>query len=127
MATGSDGARRAARRPGTSATRRTPVDTARGALVLIGGACSPDGDALGTFVRLAGADHGAGIVGFTTASSNPGRGAAAWRKDFSSIGVANVDFPIVDTRDKANDATLAQRVRSAAGVFLGGGDQVHLI
>ena len=51
--------------------RRTPVDGARGALVLIGGGCSPDGDALGAFIRLAGADHGAPIVGFTTASSSP--------------------------------------------------------
>ena len=96
MATGSDGARRAARRPGTSAARRTPVDTARGALVLIGGACSPDGAALGTFIRLAGADHGAPIIGLTTASSNPVRAAAAWQKDFASVGVANVDIPIVD-------------------------------
>ena len=30
-------------------------------------------------------------------------------------------------RDTANDASIADRVRSAAGVFLGGGDQVHLI
>ena len=127
MATGSDGARRPARRTTTSAARRTPVDTARGALVLIGGACSPEGDALGTFIRLAGADRGAGIVGFTTASSNPARAAAAWRKDFAAAGVVNVDIPIVDTRERANDAAIADRVRDAAGVFLGGGDQVHLI
>src|SRR3954469_22122409 len=100
MATGSDGARRAARRPGTSATRRTPVDTARGALVLIGGACSPGGDALGTFIRLAGAVNGASIIGLTTASNNSVRAAAAWRKDFASAGVANVDIPIVDSRDR---------------------------
>jgi cyanophycinase len=127
MATGSDGARRAARRPAPSAARRTPVDAARGALVLIGGACSPDGDALGTFIRLAGADHGAAIVGLTTASSNSARAAAAWRKDFASVGVDNIDIPVVDTREKANDAAIAERVRAAAGVFLGGGDQVHLI
>jgi cyanophycinase len=119
---------RRGRRSATAApTRRKPADAARGALVVIGGGCSPDGDALGAFIRLAGADQGAPIVGFTTASSNPARAAAAWRRDFDSVGVHNVDFPIVDTRDKANDASIADRVRGAAGVFLGGGDQVHLI
>jgi len=127
MASGSDGARRPAQRSSTSAARRTPVDTARGALVLIGGACSPDGDALGTFIRLAGADRGAGIMGFTTASSNPVRAAAAWQKDFAAAGVENVEFPVVQNRDAANDAALADRVRESPGLFLGGGDQVHLI
>jgi cyanophycinase len=119
---------RRGRRSATAApTRRKPAAAARGALVVIGGGCSPDGDALGAFIRLAGADQGAPIVGFTTASSNPARAAAAWRRDFDSVGVHNVDFPIVDTRDKANDESIADRVRGAAGVFLGGGDQVHLI
>jgi cyanophycinase len=119
---------RRGRRSATAApTRRKPAAAARGALVVIGGGCSPDGDALGAFIRLAGADQGAPIVGFTTASSNSARAAAAWRRDFDSVGVHNVDFPIVDTRDKANDESIADRVRGAAGVFLGGGDQVHLI
>jgi cyanophycinase len=107
--------------------RRTPVDGARGALVLIGGACSPEGDALGAFIRLSGADRGAPIVGFTTASSKPDRSAAAWKRDFDSVGVHNVEIPIVGKRDEANVASIAARVRDAAGVFLGGGDQVHLI
>jgi cyanophycinase len=103
------------------------VDGARGALVLIGGASSPDGDALGAFFRLSGADHGAPVVGFTTASSNPRRAAELWRRDFESVGVHNVEIPIVDTRDKANDQGIADLVSGASGVFLGGGDQVHLI
>jgi cyanophycinase len=114
------------RRP-ASATRRASADVARGALVLIGGACSPDGEALGAFLRLSGADRGAPIVGFTTASSNPRRAAAAWRRDFAAGGAPNVMFPIVDSRDRANDEGIADQVRGAAGVFLGGGDQVHLI
>jgi cyanophycinase len=76
---------------------------------------------------LSGADHGAPIVGLTTASSNSVRAAAAWRRDFASVGVHNVDFPVVDTREKADDDSIADRIRDAAGVFLGGGDQVHLI
>lgn len=95
--------------------------------MLIGGACTPGGEALGAFLRLSGADHGASVVGFTTASSNPRRAAAAWRRDFASVGAPNVDFPIVDTRDAANDAAIADRVHAASGIFLGGGDQVHLI
>ena len=103
------------------------MDEARGALVLIGGACHPEGEALGAFVRLSGADHGAPLIGFTTASGNPVRSATAWKRDFASIDIRNIDFPLVDTRDKANDASIADRVRDAAGIFLGGGDQVHLI
>ena len=117
---------RATRRQ-TAGTRRAPADAARGALVLIGGACTPDGSALGSFLRLSGADRGAPVVGFTTASSNPRRAATAWRRDFAAAGAANVTFPIVDSRDRANDPAIADRVREAAGVFLGGGDQVHLI
>jgi cyanophycinase len=117
---------RATRRQPT-ARRRTPADVAHGALVLIGGACTPDGEALGAFLRLSGADHGAPVVGFTTASSNPRRAAAAWHRDFASAGAPNVSFPIIDSRDGANDEAVADRVRAAAGIFLGGGDQVHLI
>ena len=85
------------------------------------------GDALGCFIRLAGADRGAPVVGFTTASRNPKGAAAAWKRDFIDAGVSHVEIPIVDTRDAANDPTVAAMVREASGIFLGGGDQVHLI
>jgi cyanophycinase len=111
----------------TQRARRTPVDSARGALVLIGGACTPNGEALGAFIRLAGADKGAPIVGFTTASSNAARSARAWREDFRSVGVSNVEIPIVTARDQADDEGIATLVSGASGIFLGGGDQVHLI
>jgi len=127
MADADNGNRRGRRaRPGTH-TRRVPVDQATGALVLIGGACTPGGEALGAFIRLAGADRGAPLVGFTTASRNPARAATAWRHDFESVGVHNIEIPIVGTRTAANDPAVAALVASAAGIFLGGGDQVHLI
>ena len=119
--------RRGKRTAGATSARRKRAADARGALVLIGGGCTAGGDALGAFIRLAGADNGAPVVGFTTASGNPARAAAAWRRDFATAGVHNVDIPVVDNRDRANDASIADRVHSAAGVFLGGGDQVHLI
>ena len=121
-----NGNRRAARPGRKSIARRTPVREARGALVIIGGGCTPDGEALGSFLRLAAGGVGP-IVGLTTASSSPARAAAAWRKDFAAAGVHDVEIPIVNTRDKANDASIADLVRRAAGVFLGGGDQVRLI
>ena len=121
-----NGRSRARSRTG-SRTRRTPVDGANGALVLIGGACTPNGDALGAFIRLAGADQGAPIVGFTTASSNAVGAAKAWREDFATAGVSNVEIPIVTARDQAEDAGIANLLAGASGIFLGGGDQVHLI
>ncbi|HUQ82862.1 MAG TPA: cyanophycinase [Gemmatimonadaceae bacterium] len=113
-------------RTGTRA-RRAAVDKATGALVLIGGACTPNGEAFGSFIRLSGAAGGAPIVGFTTASRNPVRNAAGWRRDFASAGAHTVEMPIVASRDAANDPAIAALVDSAAGIFLGGGDQVHLI
>jgi len=111
----------------TASRRRAPLDGARGALVLIGGACTPNGDALGAFIRLAGADDGAPVVGLTTASRNPVKAAAAWQRDLAAAGAHTVDMPIVATREQANDPAIAERIHGAAGVFLGGGDQVRLI
>jgi len=108
-------------------SRRVPADQGRGSLVLIGGACTPQGEALGAFLRLSGADKGAPVVGFTTASRSPKGAAAAWKRDFMAAGVSHVEIPIVDTRDAANDPNVIARVRDASGIFLGGGDQVHLI
>jgi cyanophycinase len=103
------------------------MDQARGSLVLIGGACTPEGEALGAFLRLSGATRGSPILGLTTASGRPERAAAHWRRDFAAAGATNVEFPIVRTREQANDADTAALVRAASGIFLGGGDQVHLI
>jgi cyanophycinase len=123
-----DNGNRRGRRPRTGgARRRAPADQATGALVLIGGACAPDGDALGAFIRLSGADRGGPLVGLTTASHNPVRAAAAWRHDFETAGVTNIELPIVANRTAASDPAIASLVASAAGIFLGGGDQVHLI
>jgi cyanophycinase len=122
-----DGNRRDGASDARRKSRRVAVDHARGSLVLIGGACNPLGDALGAFIRLSRADRGAPIVGFTTASSTPEHAADLWRRDFAEAGVTNVDIPILRSREDACDPAIADRVRDAAGIFLGGGDQVHLI
>lgn len=98
-----------------------------GPLVLIGGACSPTGAALGAFLELSGARDHARIVGLTTASADPVGAAHAWKNDLAAAGVHNVVIPIVDRRDRAHDAHVAELLREARGIFLGGGDQVHLV
>ncbi len=107
------------------AARRS--DRAAGSLILIGGACSAHGEALATFVRLAHAEEGGKIVGLTTASMDPTGSAIAWKNDFAVAGARNTEFPIVDRRARAQDDRIAARLREADGIFLGGGDQVHLV
>jgi cyanophycinase len=98
-----------------------------GTLVLIGGAASIAGGALGAFIEIARAREGARIVGLTTASSDPAGSARAWLADFEAAGATNVEIPIVRRREDANDAGIARAVREADAIFLGGGDQVHLV
>src|SRR5829696_560819 len=103
------------------------ADAGAGSLVLIGGACSPDGDAFGRFLELTGARQGGRVIGFTTASADPMASAVTWKNDFAAAGAKNVEIPIVDRRDRAQDPHVAEMVREAQGIFLGGGDQVHLM
>jgi cyanophycinase len=122
---GDDAGRAGAADAEAPARRRT--DRHDGTLVLIGGACEPTGAALGRFVDLANGRDGGRIVGLTTASMNPVRAARQWVKDFADAGAHQVDFPIVDSRERAQDPVVARMIQEADGVFLGGGDQVHLV
>jgi cyanophycinase len=99
---------------------------ATGTLVLIGGACTPDGMALRSFVDAV-ERVGGPIIGITAASADPEGSAALWRGDFASIGVTDVHFPCVSRTDAKVDRETAARIDDAAGVFLGGGDQVKLV
>ena len=117
-------------------TTRTPcVDTPRGAcaadeakgtLILIGGSSTPDGAALGAFISAVQALDGP-IVGITAASADPRGSAALWVRDFASVGVRDVTFPEGSRSDERADRELAACIDGAAGVFLGGGDQVKLV
>lgn len=95
--------------------------------MLIGGACDPNGRAFGSFIDLSRARDGARIVGLTTASSDPRESARTWLADFQAAGATHVEIPIVDRREVAQDPVVAEMIRSASGIFLGGGDQVHLV
>jgi cyanophycinase len=112
---------------GVQALSRRRTDRHAGTLVLIGGACDPGGTVLGSFIDRADGRGSGYIVGLTTASSNPRRSARGWLADFEAAGVQNVDFPVIDRRDAAQDRRVAEMLRSASGIFLGGGDQVHLV
>jgi cyanophycinase len=106
---------------------RRRSDARAGTLVLIGGACDPCGPAFEAFLELSGARDGGRIVGFTTASSDPVRSAVDWKDSFAAAGARNVEFPIVDRRDRAQDPRIARMILEARGIFLGGGDQVNLV
>jgi cyanophycinase len=107
--------------------KRRRTDRTSGSLVLIGGACEPTGAALGSFIELSQARNGGRIVGLTTASVDPAGSAREWLQTFADAGVDNLEIPVVDTRDRAQDRAVAKMIREADGIFLGGGDQVHLV
>lgn len=110
-----------------AAQHRRRTDRHVGVLVLIGGACDPLGEALGSFIELCDAREGGKIVGLTTASSDPIQSAQEWTAAFGTAGAENVEIPILDRRDRAQDRRIAALIRSARGIFLGGGDQVQLV
>jgi cyanophycinase len=98
-----------------------------GTLVLIGGACTPRGDALGAFIKLAAAQQGGPIVGITSASHDVKGSAGHWKVDLKTAGAGDFVIPIIETREDACKPETAKMIRDARGVFLGGGDQVKLI
>lgn len=102
-------------------------DRKAGTLILIGGALDPKGPAMDVFLEGCTARDGGKIVGFTTASTDPIQSAIAWKDAFAEAGAMNVEIPIIDRRARAQDARIAQMVLDAQGIFLGGGDQVHLV
>lgn len=98
-----------------------------GPVVLLGGATTPHGSALATFVALAHGREGARVVVLTAASGDPAAAARHWRRDLMAAGCTDIDTPHVASRADALDPRTAAVVASADAIFLGGGDQVKLI
>ena len=94
---------------------------------MIGGACTPTGEALRSFVDLASAADGGPIVGITSASRDVRGSANHWRADFKTAKAGDVVIPIVETREDAHNRETAKTISKARGIFLGGGDQIKLI
>ena len=107
-------------------TRSGAAPDPRGLLVLIGGRCSPTGAALGAFIDAV-RERGGPIVGITAASADPVASAGMWSADFASVGVTDIAFPEFAPGNGQDDRALAACIDDAAGVFLGGGDQVKLV
>jgi cyanophycinase len=99
----------------------------RGVLVLIGGASTVDGNALGSFLELSGARSGKRVVGLTMASGDPATSAKEWHEVFKKAGATDIELPHFDARNSRIDSVVASMILSAGGVFLGGGDQVALV
>ena len=97
-----------------------------GHLVAIGGAedREHDKDILSRFVELSG---GGPIVVMTSASQDPQKMWETYDKAFADLGVARRCHINVESREDANDAALLEKVRSAKGIFMTGGDQKRLM
>ena len=76
---------------------------------------------------MTGARDGAPLVGLTTASSQAAMAGEMWLADLNQAGATNVAIPLVETRDHACNERIAEQIRNARGIFLGGGDQVKLV
>lgn len=109
-----------------SATPSLP-GPAGGAIILIGGNATVNGQALSAFFENARAQRGERVVGITAASASPRESAHFWHSAFESVGVEHAEFPAFERGDEAGDANIAAMIAEARGVFLGGGDQVKLI
>ncbi|MEO5579131.1 MAG: cyanophycinase [Gemmatimonadaceae bacterium] len=99
-----------------------------GTLVLVGGACTAEGEALGAFIQLAAESAGSGpIVGITSASSDVRGSARRWKKDFRVASAGDVVFPIIEGRQDACNPRTVELIGKSRGIFLGGGSQIKLI
>src|SRR5262245_41525615 len=102
------------------------ADSGTGVLILAGGALTRDGHALRGFVELVNARGPGPVVALTTASAEPEETGWYWNGVLRGAGIRDVRVPIFDRADK-RDREIATMIRDAAGVFLGGGDQVKLV
>ena len=96
-------------------------EPAAGHLVLNGGGSKPR-EVMEKFIELAGGPNAA-IVVFPTASGEPDTGEYYRDLFISDYGCSSIFIADVRTRNDAGDATIADRVRSAGGIFFSGGDQ----
>ena len=96
-------------------------ETSLGHLVLNGGGSKPR-EVMEKFIELAGGPDAA-IVVFPTASAEPDTGEYYRDLFIGDYGCSNVFVADVRTSDDAGNATIAERVRSAGGIFFSGGDQ----
>lgn len=101
--------------------------TAKGPLVIIGGAEDKKGDRLilKRFVELAGGDK-AHILVMTVASQHPVEMGKLYTDVFAELKVGQVKILDIESREEAGSREAVQAVAQATGVFFTGGDQVRI-
>ena len=70
-----------------------------GALILIGGNATVNGQALSAFFELARAQRGERVVGLMAASVEPQKSAHFWKSAFHSVGAKDAEFPMLLPRN----------------------------
>ena len=103
------------------------TDRSKGRLVIVGGGEDRTGEKviLRRFADLAGGSE-ARIVVIGTATSVPEEVGPVYLDAFRSIGVQEVQFLPLATRQEANDPTVVACVQQATGVYFTGGDQLRI-
>lgn len=103
-------------------------DLDAGTLLIVGGNEDRTGskEVLQRFVELAGGEDKR-IVVLTAASEVPDKVWALYEKAFADLGATQVTHIRTTHRDHAEQASMADKVRSARGIFLTGGAQKRLM
>lgn len=99
----------------------------RGHLIIIGGAEDKFGESR-ILKEVAGNvnNRNGGLVVLTTATEKPDQVGKEYRDVFKRLGVREIEILNIDSRDDANREEISEKVKSAAGVFFTGGDQLRL-
>ncbi|WP_229499829.1 cyanophycinase [Pseudoduganella ginsengisoli] len=105
---------------------------AKGALVIAGGALRADTAEVWTRIIALAGGQGARIAVFPSAAGNPQRAGQTTAAILRRYGADPFVVPVAvrlagtDVRRSADDAALAEQVRTAGGVFFVGGDQARI-
>ncbi len=98
-----------------------------GNLLIIGGAEDKWGQSsvLKNSIEMCGGTSSKIIV-LTTATQKPQEVGEEYRAVFTRLGVDTIDVLNIDSRNDANNDSVAHRILGAAGVFFTGGDQLRI-
>jgi len=98
-----------------------------GNLLIIGGAEDKWGQSsvLKNAIEMCGGAESKIIV-ITTATQKPEEVGKEYRAVFTRLGVKDIDVLNIDSRDDANNDSVALRISGASGIFFTGGDQLRI-
>jgi cyanophycinase len=101
-------------------------ESAKGFLVIIGGAEDKSGDSLilKQAPQMMTSNEMLSIV--TTATEQPEEVGKEYQNVFKRIGVPNTQILNINTRDDANDIRMCEAIKNSKCVFLTGGDQLRV-